>query len=84
MHVRNVHGILAALAFVVLLPGGAILMRLLPGRLAIWVHAAAQIVAFIIFIGAAALGFVLINEVNIPFQGGTLVRIREHSRTASF
>lgn len=71
---RNIHGILAALAFVVLFPIGAMAMRVVPGRLAIWVHAITQLVAYIVFIAAAGLGIWLVQEVRIPQAGGNLVR----------
>jgi hypothetical protein len=70
---RTIHGILACLAFAVLFPIGAIFMRLVPGRFAIWIHAATQVVAYIVFIAGAALGFWMIQQVQIPFAGGSLV-----------
>lgn len=70
---RVIHGILAALAFVILFPMGSILMRIIPGRFAIWIHGLAQLVAYIIYIAAAALGFWMIQEVQIPRSNGSLV-----------
>ncbi len=70
---RTIHGILAALAFVVLFPVGSIFMRLIPGRAAVWFHALTQMIAFILFIAAVALGIQLIRIVQIPFGGGNLV-----------
>ncbi|KAL1881487.1 hypothetical protein VTK73DRAFT_3549 [Phialemonium thermophilum] len=75
IHYRAVHGILAALAFVVLFPVGAILMRIVPGRGAIWVHGIFQLVAYIIYVAAAALGFWMIREVQIPFSSGNLLSL---------
>ncbi|KAK3936582.1 hypothetical protein QBC46DRAFT_26102 [Diplogelasinospora grovesii] len=73
MRTRTIHGILAALAMVVLFPSGSILMRILPGRLALWGHALTQVIAFCVYIAAAGLGFYLVHEVQIPFAGGSLL-----------
>ncbi len=74
MHYRTIHGILASVAIVVLFPVGSILMRVVPGRAAIWVHAIFQTLAFLLYIAGAALGLYLIKTVQIPFAGGNLVR----------
>lgn len=71
MNYRRIHGILAALAMVVLFPVGSILMRVVPGRFAIWVHVAFQVLAFGIYVAAAGLGISLVRMVRIP--GGGLV-----------
>lgn len=71
-----IHGILAALAFVVLFPLGSIFMRIIPGRFAIWIHALTQLCAYIIYIAAAALGFWMLQEVQIPRLNGGLVSSR--------
>ena len=73
---RAIHGILAALAMVVLFPAGSIFMRVIPGRPALWVHALAQVIALIVYIAAVGLGIYLVREVQIPFGGGDLVRIQ--------
>lgn len=78
---RVIHGILAAVAFVILLPMGSILMRIIPGRFAIWIHGLTQLVAYIIYIAAAALGFWMIQEVQIPRSGGSLVSQARSSHT---
>jgi hypothetical protein len=70
---RNIHGILGALAMVVLFPLGSIFMRVIPGRFAIWVHAAAQMIAYIVYIAAVGLGIYLVKLVQFPFDGGNLV-----------
>ncbi|KAB5566090.1 hypothetical protein GE09DRAFT_1218367 [Coniochaeta sp. 2T2.1] len=74
-HYRTIHGILAAVAFVVLFPMGATAMRLVPGRLAIWVHGITQVVAYILFIAAVGLGIWLVRDVRIPAAGGSLLNI---------
>lgn len=70
---RTIHGILAALAVVVLFPLGSIFMRIIPGRFAIWVHAVTQVIGYVVYIAAAALGFWMVQEVRIPFASGNLV-----------
>lgn len=74
---RAIHGILGALAMVVLFPGGSILMRVIPGRLALWAHAVVQLVSLCVFIAAVALGVRLVREVRIPFGDGSIVSILE-------
>lgn len=70
---RTAHGALAALAFVGLFPIGAIVMRLVPGRLTWLVHGIFQLVAYAVFISAAALGIYLVRMVRIPPDGRSLV-----------
>ncbi|KAK3688248.1 hypothetical protein B0T22DRAFT_459034 [Podospora appendiculata] len=72
-HYRTVHGILAGLSLVLLFPIGAILMRILPGRLALWTHALFQLLALAVFIAAAGLGIYLTQAVHLPFNGGSLL-----------
>ncbi|KFY10474.1 hypothetical protein V491_07634 [Pseudogymnoascus sp. VKM F-3775] len=52
------HGILMGLAFVVVLPGGAILMRLLSlkGKTAVWVHVGIQLVGWVLMVSGLAMG----------------------------
>ncbi|OBT72603.1 hypothetical protein VF21_08159 [Pseudogymnoascus sp. 05NY08] len=52
------HGILMGLAFVVVLPGGAILMRILSskGKTAVWVHVGIQLVGWVLMISGLAMG----------------------------
>ncbi|KAH8903658.1 hypothetical protein BR93DRAFT_947285 [Coniochaeta sp. PMI_546] len=72
---RTIHGILAAMAFVILFPVGAMAMRLIPGRSALWLHGITQVVAYISFIVAVGLGIWLVQEVRIPVAGGSLLNI---------
>lgn len=46
------------LAFVVVLPGGAILMRLLSlkGKTAVWVHVGIQLVGWVLMVSGLAMG----------------------------
>lgn len=59
------------MAFVILFPIGSILMRVIPGRFAVWVHAVFQVLAWGVYVAAAALGIYLVRVVQIP--GGGLV-----------
>lgn len=61
------------MAFVILFPVGAMAMRLIPGRSALWLHGITQVVAYISFIAAVGLGIWLVQEVRIPVAGGSLV-----------
>jgi hypothetical protein len=54
------HGTLAAVAFLVLFPIGAVLLRI--PALGVWVHAGVQIFAYLMFITAAGLGINLAVE----------------------
>ncbi|KAK3486076.1 uncharacterized protein B0T23DRAFT_245450 [Neurospora hispaniola] len=58
----HVHGIIAALAFVILFPLGSILIRLLPGRLALLGHATWQLSTLIVYLAAVGLGIHLIKR----------------------
>ncbi|KLU87303.1 hypothetical protein MAPG_06304, partial [Magnaporthiopsis poae ATCC 64411] len=73
MYRRSVHGILASLAFVILFPIGSILMRIVPGRLALFAHAGTQVVAVIIYVAAAGLGIHLVSTIRLPFGNGSLL-----------
>ncbi|KAK4099462.1 hypothetical protein N658DRAFT_487668 [Parathielavia hyrcaniae] len=61
---RAAHGILAAVAMVALFPTGAVFMRILPGRVALWTHAITQIVGLAVFVGAVGLGLQLVSQVR--------------------
>ncbi|KFY32676.1 hypothetical protein V495_08863 [Pseudogymnoascus sp. VKM F-4514 (FW-929)] len=52
------HGILMGLAFVVVLPSGAIFMRLLKskGKATVWVHVGVQLVGWVLMISGLAMG----------------------------
>lgn len=73
--VRAIHGILAAVAMVILFPAGSILVRVLPGPFALWCHAIAQLVAICVFIAAFALGVHLVREVRLPVGDGSIVSL---------
>ncbi|KAK4038395.1 hypothetical protein C8A01DRAFT_37638 [Parachaetomium inaequale] len=69
---RRIHGILAALAMVLLFPIGSILLRVLPGRVGVWVHAVFQVLAWCVYVAGAAVGIYLVTLVQIP--GGGLLQ----------
>ncbi|TID20742.1 integral membrane protein [Venturia nashicola] len=54
--IRLAHGVIACLAWVIFFPLGAIFIRILPGRLALVMHALFQLFAYILYIIAFALG----------------------------
>lgn len=66
---RLIHGVLASLAFVFFFPVGAIIIRVLPSRFAIWIHAAFQVIAYLLFIAAAAIGIHLGLQVKSASRG---------------
>ncbi|KAF2103820.1 hypothetical protein NA57DRAFT_50688 [Rhizodiscina lignyota] len=61
---RLAHGVMASLAFVFFFPAGAISIRIIPSRAAIWIHAAFQLLAYVLYIAAFALGVWLVQEVK--------------------
>ncbi|KAK8114602.1 cytochrome b561 and DOMON domain-containing protein [Apiospora kogelbergensis] len=73
MSIRQVHGVLAAIAFVGLFPIGAILMRVIPGRFAWIIHGVFQILAYGVYIAAAALGIQLMQLIRIPLNGTSIL-----------
>ncbi|EGO59705.1 hypothetical protein NEUTE1DRAFT_121458 [Neurospora tetrasperma FGSC 2508] len=68
----HVHGIIAALAFVILFPLGSILIRLLPGRLALFAHATWQLSTLIVYLAAVGLGIHLIKRDPNTMRNGRL------------
>ncbi|KAM3415569.1 hypothetical protein BST61_g9090 [Cercospora zeina] len=60
----TVHGSLASIAFVALFPTGAILIRLASFTGSIWLHAAIQAVAYLVFIAAFGLGVYIATQLN--------------------
>ena len=66
MRYRTIHGILCAVAMVALFPIGSILMRIVPGRFALWVHGIFQLLALCVYVAGAGLGIYLVTIVRIP------------------
>ncbi|KAK3954280.1 hypothetical protein QBC32DRAFT_208105 [Pseudoneurospora amorphoporcata] len=58
----HVHGIIAALAFVILFPLGSMLIRLLPGRMALFAHAFWQLLTLLVYLAAIGLGIHIIKQ----------------------
>lgn len=61
MRRRSAHGIVATVAFVILFPLGAILLRIIPGRWSVRIHFVVQILAWLLYIAGFALGVVLLR-----------------------
>ncbi|KAK4234160.1 hypothetical protein C8A03DRAFT_18887 [Achaetomium macrosporum] len=64
MRVRRIHGILAGVAMAAFFPTGSILMRVIPGRFALWAHALTQVAGLILLTVAVAMGLQLVQEVG--------------------
>jgi hypothetical protein len=80
------HGIIAALAFVVFFPGGAICIRLIPKKAAFWIHVTFEMIAFALYIAAFGMGVFLTQEfaevqtvsVCITIQAWLMCRSNNH------
>jgi hypothetical protein len=59
------HGVLASLAFVILFPAGSIAIRLASFPGIIWLHAAFQIFAYLIYIAAFGIGVYMATQMNL-------------------
>jgi hypothetical protein len=59
------HGVMAALAFVILFPVGAISIRLLNFPGLVWFHAAFQAFAYLVFLVAFGLGVSIANTEGV-------------------
>lgn len=59
------HGVLASLAFVALFPTGGILIRIASFTGLIWVHAACQLLGYLIYIVALGLGIYYATQMNL-------------------
>ncbi|KAF2728635.1 CBD9-like protein [Polyplosphaeria fusca] len=59
------HGTLAALAFVIFFPMGAIAIRLASFPGVVWLHAAFQVFAYLVYIAAFGLGVYIANGLNM-------------------
>ncbi|KAK3294497.1 uncharacterized protein B0H64DRAFT_188844 [Chaetomium fimeti] len=66
---RRIHGILAASAMVILFPVGSVILRVVPGRFAIWVHAGFQMLAWAVYVAAVGIGIYLVSLVDGVFPG---------------
>jgi len=59
------HGVLASLAFVIFFPAGAIAIRLASFPGVVWLHAAFQVFAYIVYIAGFGLGVSVASETNL-------------------
>jgi len=71
MYIRTIHGILGAVAFLAVFPLGSVIIRIIPGRFTIWIHALVQMCGYAANIACVGLGIYLTKVVNI--RGVTLV-----------
>lgn len=62
--IRLAHGVLASLAFVIFFPFGAISIRVIPSKVAFYLHVAFQVLGYLTFIAAFGLGVYLAREVH--------------------
>jgi hypothetical protein len=69
------HGVLASLAFVILFPMGSIAIRLASFPGIIWIHAAFQIFAYIVYIAGFGLGVYLAKDLNLMSQSHPIIGI---------
>ncbi|KAI9672741.1 MAG: hypothetical protein M1831_000176 [Alyxoria varia] len=58
------HAVTACLALVFFFPMGAISIRIIPSRLATWIHAAFQILGYTLFIAAFGLGVYIARQIE--------------------
>lgn len=59
------HGVLASLAFVILFPAGSIAIRLASFPGIVWLHAAFQVFAYLVYIAAFGLGVYIASELEM-------------------
>lgn len=59
------HGVLAALAFVILFPAGAIAIRLASFPGVVWFHAVFQVFAYLVYIAAFGLGVYIASKMEM-------------------
>lgn len=77
---RLAHGVLAALAFVIFFPAGAISIRLINGKLALWMHVFFQVTAYLVYLAAFVIGVILARQ----FEFGSFKLVSyAHSRCSS-
>ncbi|KKY31784.1 putative integral membrane protein [Diaporthe ampelina] len=60
-NVQTAHGVLGCLAFALFFPMGAVLLRVFPRRLTVWLHAAWQIFTWLIALAVMAMGIWMAN-----------------------
>jgi hypothetical protein len=65
-HIRTVHGAMAGIAFVGLFPFGGMAAAVLPDMIGVGVHVALQMLAFLFYLIAFAMGVWIANTVRWP------------------
>lgn len=63
-HLQMAHGIMASLAWVIFFPTGAIVLRLLPSRHAVWTHAGIQAFSYVVSIVSFGMGVYLATQLE--------------------
>ena len=69
------HGVLASIAFLVLFPAGAVVMRLGNFKGLIWIHAGIQLLAWMVFVAAFGLGLYYGIQINLMTQAHPIIGI---------
>lgn len=69
------HGVLACLAFVVLFPAGGILIRIANFTGLVWIHAGLQMVGYLVYIVAFAMGVYLATHLNYMSRAHPIIGI---------
>ncbi|KAK3713076.1 hypothetical protein LTR37_008761 [Vermiconidia calcicola] len=69
------HGVMASLAFVALFPIGGIIIRIASFTGLVWVHAALQVVAFLIYIVAFGMGVYIATEFRLLSSAHPIIGI---------
>lgn len=74
-HIATIHGVLAALSFVALFPIGGILIRVASFTGLIWVHAALQAIAYLVYIVAFGMGIYLATQLDYMSEKHPIIGI---------
>jgi hypothetical protein len=69
------HGVLASIAFLVLFPAGAVVMRLGSFKGLVWIHASIQLLAWMVFVTAFGLGLYYGLQINIMSEAHPIIGI---------
>lgn len=77
---RAAHGVLACLAFVILFPLGAVSLRVIPGRWSYHAHWVVQMLAWVLYVAAFALGVDLVRGTGFPGGIGEFVSVLSYSK----
>lgn len=64
---------------VILFPVGSVIVRVVPGRFAVWVHAGFQMIAWAVYVAAVGVGIYLVSLVGDALPGGGFVSLASFS-----